>query len=139
MTQYNTVQLNSPDKYLFSSVLAHENKNCEIVAIFHEEPGTLENKEDTRKQKDTQRLWISRHNIVKIATLSKATYRVSATPIQTPTQLFTEIEKKNSSISYGNTKYQIVKNNPEFKKSMEINVVAPQKALNPADTFLSTY
>lgn len=30
---------------------------------------------------------------MKIAILSKAVYRVSATPIQTPTRLFTEIKK----------------------------------------------
>jgi hypothetical protein len=58
--------------------------------------------EDLRRWKDPPSSWIGKMNIVKIAILPKAIYRIKSMPIKIPTQLF--IEKKKFANSFRVTK-----------------------------------
>jgi hypothetical protein len=68
-----------------------------------------ETEEDLRRQKDLLCSWISRTDIVKIAILSKAIYRLKAIPIKIPTQFYTEIERTTINFNYNNKKLRILK------------------------------
>lgn len=48
--------------------------------------------EDISRWKDLPCSWVSRINIVHMAVLAKGTYRFSSTPINIPTQFFTDLE-----------------------------------------------
>ena len=49
--------------------------------------------EDTRKWKGLPCSWIGKINIVKLAILPKAIYRLSVITIKIPTQLFSDLER----------------------------------------------
>ena len=54
--------------------------------------------DDTNRWKDTPCPWIGRINIVKMITLPKVIYRLTAIPIKSPMAFFADLEQKNLKI-----------------------------------------
>jgi hypothetical protein len=60
--------------------------------------------------------WIGIINIVKMASLPKAIYRLNAIPTQIPNILFTKLERNNSKTHMETQKTPNSQSNPEPKK-----------------------
>jgi hypothetical protein len=65
---------------------------------------------DLTKWEDLPCSWIGRINIVKMATLMKAIYRLNAFPIKIATQFFIELERAICKFIWNNKKTQDSKN-----------------------------
>ena len=80
----------------------------EVKDLFHKNFKSLkkEIEEDTRKWKDLPCSWMGRINIVKMATLPKASYRFNAIPIQILTKFFPDLERTIINFIWKNKKTQ---------------------------------
>src|SRR5574341_1180421 len=87
----------------------HLRKETKDLYIENYKTLVKEIKEDINRWRNIPCSWIGRINIVKMSTLTKAIYRLSAIPIRLPTIFFTELEQRISQFVWEKKKSQIVK------------------------------
>lgn len=94
-------------KNIISMAIATKRTKClgidltkDVRVLYTENYKTLlkEIEEDTKKWKNIPLSWIGRHNIVKMAILPNAIYRLNATPTKIPVAFLEEIEQNNHEI-----------------------------------------
>jgi hypothetical protein len=72
---------------------------------------------ELRRWKDLSCSGTGKFNLVKVAILPKAIFRINAIPINNSTQLFIDMERENFNFIWKNKNSRILKNDPSNKRT----------------------